>query len=495
MTGNTDFTSLIMRLDIYMLFSSNTHICFCVSISSLQEYRQQQRDENQPAITGFWRSPVQVYNESSSRQQAISQSIIHDLIIGCCLPLSIVENENFRHFLHVMDNKYTPISRATITTRNIPQLVATLKEGIKSRLEEQRSLSVTADIWSDRTMRSYLGVTAHMLNNTSEPHLQTYLLACRRFKGRHSSENISAAFDEILDEYNISEKVDFIITDNAANMKKAFKVKMADHSDDFEGGSSSDEEDMDGAQLDTECLLGSRQRLSCFAHSLQLVIGDGMRELKAMSRAISKITKLASLLHTSTVFKDKFESVFGSGKSIPVSSVTRWSSQFRQVQAVTDLDHTALTQMCAVDFENVVLNSREWAQCKELGEILGPFAEATDLTQGDKVVTISMVVPTVLELHSHLAAMDGEKRLCRLLTRALRASLERRFAGIFVRLGLSDDQGLDLPFSQDVYMHGAMLDPQFGLKWVEMDVKTSDSAKTELQRSLTGMFCISKSPP
>lgn len=256
MTGNTDFTSLIMRLDFYMLFSSNTHICFCVFISSLQ--RQRQRDENQPAITGFWWSPVQVYNESSSRQQAISQSIIHDLIIGCCLPLSSVENENFRHFLHIMDNKYTPISRATITTRNIPQLVATLKEGIKSRLEEQRSLSVTADIWSDRTMRSYLGVTAHMLNNTSEPHLQTYLLACRRFKGHHSSENISAAFDEILEEYNISEKVDFIITDNAANMRKAFKVKMADHSDDFEDGSSSDEEDMDGAQLDTECLLGSR---------------------------------------------------------------------------------------------------------------------------------------------------------------------------------------------------------------------------------------------
>lgn len=211
------------------------------------------------------------------------------------------------------------------------------------------------------------------------------------------------------------------------------------------------------------------------------------------------MAKLASLLHSSTVFKDRFEAVFGSGKSIPVSNVTRWNSQFRQIQAVIELDHTALTQMCSVDFENVVLSSREWAQCRELTQILGPFAEATELTEGDKIVTISMVVPTVLELHSHLTEMDSEKRLCRLLTRALRASLKRRFAGIFVGLRMAEDHGLDLPFGHDIYMLGAMLDPQFGMNWVEMDVRTSGSATTiqntkkELQKSLTGIYF--KCPP
>lgn len=203
-----------------------------------------------------------------------------------------------------------------------------------------------------------------------------------------------------------------------------------------------------------------------------------MKEVKLMFRAISKMAKLASLLHTSTVFKDRFEAAFGSGKSIPVSNVTRWNSQFRQIQAVIELDHTALTQMCSVDFENVILSSREWAQCRELTQILGPFAEATELMEGDKVVTIRMVVPTVLELHSHLTEMDSEKRLCRPLTRALRDSLKRRFAGIFVGLRMAEDHGLDLPFAHDIYMLGAMLDPQFGLNWVEMDVRTSGSATT-----------------
>lgn len=66
-------------------------------------------------------------------------------------------------------------------------------------------------------------------------------------------------------------RIQFIITDNASNMKKAFKVVIAeDLSDDSE-----DEEDMVGETLDKNCPLGSRQRLSCFSYSLQLVVGDG----------------------------------------------------------------------------------------------------------------------------------------------------------------------------------------------------------------------------
>uniref|UniRef100_A0A671NDY4 HAT C-terminal dimerisation domain-containing protein n=1 Tax=Sinocyclocheilus anshuiensis TaxID=1608454 RepID=A0A671NDY4_9TELE len=286
-------------------------------------------------------------------------------------------------------------------------------------------------IQSDRTLRSYLGVTAHVCNSTANEYtLKSFLLDCRRFKGRHSADNIVAAFDEILEEYNINDKVEFIITDNASNMKKAFKFVMAeDHSDDSE-----DEEDMVGEPLDRNFTLGSRQRLSCFAHSLQLVVGDGLKEVKCLSQAMSKVSKLATLLHSSTIFKDKFEAVFGNGKSIPVATVTRWNSTFKQIKAITELDHTTLTEMCSPDFKNVVITTREWAQLRELCLILGPFAEATELTDGEKIITISMVVPTVLDLNTHLIQMDSPKSLCRPLIRALRESLQQRFSGIFIAL-------------------------------------------------------------
>ncbi|KAL1276314.1 hypothetical protein QQF64_035937 [Cirrhinus molitorella] len=415
----------------------------------LQEYRaSQSRGNSQTIIDLFQRqtSQVQVYSASSSRQLAINQAIIQDLIIGCCLPLSIVK-------INISDIFYTSLMR-------------------------------------DRTLRSYLGVTAHVCNCTANEYtLKSFLLDCRRFKGHHNAENIVAAFDEILEEYNISDKVEFIITDNASNMKKAFKFAMTeDHSDDSE-----DEEDMVGEPLDRNVHLGSRQRLSCFAHSLQLVVGDGLKEVKCLSQAISKVSKLATLLHSSTIFKDKFEAVFGNGKSIPAASVTRWNSTFRQIQAVTELGHTALTEMCSFDFKNIVITTREWAQLRELCLILGPFAEATELTEGEKMITISMVVPTVLDLNTHLIQMDSSKSLCRPLIRALQESLQQRFSGIFIALHMTEpeDHSFDAPFSHEIYAQAAILDPQFGMSWVDMDVRTSGNTvairrlREEVRKSLT----------
>lgn len=138
-----------------------------------------------------------MYSASSSKQAAINQAILHDLVIGCCLALSIVENQHFRHFLHTIDERYIPISRSTITYKQIPQLVTRVKECIKSSLADQKFISVT-DIWSDRTLRSYLGVTAHAFSATANEYtLKSFLLDCKRFKGRHIAENIVAAFDVI----------------------------------------------------------------------------------------------------------------------------------------------------------------------------------------------------------------------------------------------------------------------------------------------------------
>ena len=144
-----------------------------------------------------------------------------------------------------MDNKYTPVSRSTITEKRIPALVSKVKEEIVAKLESQPSVSVTADIWSDRKLRSFLGVTAHVCCKSSGQTrytLESYLLDCKRFKGKHTGERIASAFEEITEEYGIRQKISYILTDNAANMKCAFKVQFPQQpSEDSE--TESDEED------------------------------------------------------------------------------------------------------------------------------------------------------------------------------------------------------------------------------------------------------------
>ena len=67
---------------------------------------------------------------------------------------------------------------------------------------------------------------------------------------------------------------------------------------------------------------------------------------------------------------------------IPTANATCWNSTYHQLKALHKLDHHVLTEVCSEEFKNVAFTTREWNQLGELADTLGPFSEATDLTQG-----------------------------------------------------------------------------------------------------------------
>ena len=78
----------------------------------------------------------------------------------------------------------------------------------------------------------------------------------------HTGQYISAQFLTMLEKWDISlERVHLVITDNASNMKKA----------------------MNDASL---------QHFGCFAHSLQLVIQDGLLSLKEQSLTLLQYARV-----------------------------------------------------------------------------------------------------------------------------------------------------------------------------------------------------------
>jgi hypothetical protein len=52
------------------------------------------------------------------------------------------------------------------------------------------------------------------------------MLACKRFKGRHTAENIRHEYEEMVSSYEIGNKITTIVTDNASNMTKAFNFSL-----------------------------------------------------------------------------------------------------------------------------------------------------------------------------------------------------------------------------------------------------------------------------
>ncbi|XP_029907285.1 zinc finger BED domain-containing protein 4-like [Myripristis murdjan] len=234
-------------------------------------------------------------------------------------------------------------------------------------------------------------------------------------------------------------------------MRKAFTVCFPSEQEDDDDGDHLDDPELwcDLTLEDQQTVhaaMAKKQRLQCFAHTLQLVVGDGLKETKVVSPSLSKLSKLSSLLHTSTTFKDVFDTEFGEQKGIPAAVNTRWNSTLRQVKGVLQCDHLKL---CAVlekaGHKELSFTPREWNLLKELVDILKPFGEATDLTQGERVVTISAVVPSVLSLNHHLEKLKPQVRFLSGLVRSLQASLNKRFLGIFINVKMARTQEGSLP--------------------------------------------------
>jgi len=232
----------------------------------------------------------------------------------------------------------------------------------------------------------------------------------------------------------------------------------------------------------------SCERLACFAHTLQLVVKDGMQAATSARPVVAKCTKMASLTHQSAHFRTALESKVGSGASIPAANATRWSSMYAQLSAVASLDPVKLTSVLSeTDHANLVLNMKERASLEELVEILQPFSEVTDLIQGDSYVTISCVVPSVVALLKYMAGLNSRLRYHGTMVAALVESIHRRFSGLLQTLQIQPSSTTQQqPFEQLIYPAAAVMDPTYGFVWLECDHPGSAEIKANVKETVIG---------
>jgi len=217
---------------------------------------------------------------------------------------------------------------------------------------------------------------------------QPLFVPFRFMLGSHTGSRIADALESAVEQFGIQDKIRSIITDNAANMKEAMFVFL-------ESGDSSDAtlddpslwEDEPETEV-VEVLGGKAEHLACFAHTLQLVVRDGLASISGVHRGvISKCCKLASLTHQSPLFKSTFESVMGTGRSVPAANDTRWNSTYRQLEAIAGLDMGLLSSVLQqTHHENITMSAKELGHLREIIDVLGPFAEATDLCQETRLL-------------------------------------------------------------------------------------------------------------
>lgn len=283
-------------------------------------------------------------------------------------------------------------------------------------------------------------MTGHFMHDYN---LQSVVLSCQRFKGRHTAENICQVYDQVLHSYNIQSKVSFIIKDNASNMIKAFTLFPPVHVSDSESDGEDEEADdasVEVVNVDEEMMYFPPERLPCFTHTLQLVLRDALDDAASIKSLLGKVQKLVAFCHKSTHAAEALE---GMHKLQP-ANVTRWNSQLKMLRSVLKVPNDVLAELhCPIQ-----LSPYELKIIQELCEVLEPFEEVTDRCQAEKAVTSSYVIPCVRGLRHAIkdAKMTGNKKFLS----TLQTALERRL------LKFED---------MECFQMAATLDPRFKLDW------------------------------
>lgn len=180
-----------------------------------------------------------------------------DWIVLDSLPLNIVQSEAFRCFINELDPTFTMPCPETVKGMIYEAYNYSLPQLKEMLLTQATSVSLTMDLWTARNRQGYLGITCSYLDQSFK--LCEFTLDIAYVRYPHTATHIKDTLESILNEWGIREKVFTITTDNASNMKKCVQ-------------------DMEGVN-----------RLGCTAHTLQLVIGKGMKPAEVLIGRVKQL--------------------------------------------------------------------------------------------------------------------------------------------------------------------------------------------------------------
>lgn len=330
---------------------------------------------------------------SSYSRQVDGSAAIVNLIAGKMLPTSIVGSDEFFKVFSIVAPHFTLPHRERVVETLISREVKKIEDHIRAMVSEA-AVSVTVDIWTTRQNRSFLGIHGQILDEKFK--ITSFLFSCFRFNGRHTARNITDNFEKALAKYDLSGKVDFIISDNAANMVSAFDLPtFATVEADFVDSDSilhvNDDVTLDSLYE----FMPKHER--CFAHSLQLVIKHALSNTTGILEPLGKVRDLVAFIRRSNVAGDFLIGEIRPQTAIPV----RWNSQLMSVRSILAIDNIKLDSLPGIS-EEQFLTVRERLILKEFVEIMVGFEEATNRVQGELVVTASWVIPCIMGLQKHL---------------------------------------------------------------------------------------------
>ncbi|XP_070132409.1 E3 SUMO-protein ligase ZBED1 [Drosophila bipectinata] len=246
---------------------------------------------------------------------------------------------------------------------------------MKRTFKEIENFALTCDgVTLTNSTRAFLTVTAHFLKDNI---LQSICLQAVRMNESHTGEYICTLLQNTCREFGIEEfKLESLTTDNAKNMKAASNL-----------------------------FLGVGHHVPCFAHTINLVVDNTVKDIKSFSTVLDKVKRIVTYFKHSPAAMDVLRKL-QSDEGVPEGCIrtltqnidTRWNSCLDMLISFTDLENTVAMALINRSKSTKILPemlSKPELDSGDFCELLKPFKEATERVSGESYVTVSLVVPMI----------------------------------------------------------------------------------------------------
>jgi len=416
-------------------------------------------------------------------------------------PFRQVESESWRQMIACLRPEAIsaiPKSGDTVRTWAINRFKAA-RNIIKLRLHEAISkIHISCDMWSSPNGHSMLGVVAHWCEQDKS--LRSTLLGLPKVWGAHTGDNIAEALVDVLEQYELTSKLGYMMMDNATNNDTAVQAIN---------------EELIRRGHDPG-MPWEYRRLRCSGHIWNLTVkkllfGKDMDALEmnavdfATWRQVGPVGKLHNnvrYIRASPQRRDSFLAVqlnvlrAEEAFMLRQNNDTRWNSTFQMIDRALLLQKALDTFIVAAigdrrltpkerhQLEADRLTTADWKDLHTLHELLQPFEMLTKEMQGN--IGDDTMNGAIFDV---LPAMD--MLLKRLEDAKIEFTTSKSAFATCVNLAWKKlDEYYTLTDKSPVYMVAVLLDPRMKLAYFQHHWKTRpswiDMARTRFEEMFNG---------
>lgn len=326
--------------------------------------------------------------------------LIGEMIATDNQPFSVVHDTGFSRLIKALEPRYVLPSRKYFSETIVPDIKDKVNAKLAEMLVDVPYLSLTTDIWSSSSAQeSLISLTAHWV--TQEFNRVSAVLHAHRFEGSHTGEYICEKLEDMLKNWGINKtRVHLIIHDNASNMKKASRE----------------------AQLPS---------MGCFAHTLQLVVNEGVLSQRAVIDILAISRKIVGHFKHSTLAYHRLNEIQDKlsmdKHRLVQDEPTRWNSTLYMLQSI----YTQKMALAAytTEYDSIsMLTTHQLELVRKIIAVLEPVEEITKLISTD-TASASVLIPLLRALEKSLSKHHDDSGIQTMKSEML-SSLKRRFADV-----------------------------------------------------------------